>query len=288
MHSKHPSSALRNAVKAVGFDTKGSSWLSVSGGHSNQVWRIICDGKRLVVKSFPTDWNNPLFENSAHLEIWSLQNLATLHIAPVYQGSGTANGIPFVVYEHLDTVGETIAPEDVGVVLRQLHQSTAKLNTAFRNVPQLQNPVRRMLNLNLDIPASVSRILDVNQDAFETVPRRSLLHGDPTMSNFVLSRHGLKLIDWQCPALGDPIWDLAVFLSPAMRVAYRQKIVTEQDIDACLLGYGDDEIANSFRKHRSLFAAIFATYCIWQCQQGKLQYSSALDAELEVLDKAKD
>ena len=30
----------------------------------------------------------------------------------------------------------------------------------------------------------------------------------------------MRLIDWQCPALGDPAEDIACFLSPAMQVIY--------------------------------------------------------------------
>ena len=38
--------------------------------------------------------------------------------------------------------------------------------------------------------------------------------------NLILGEKGLRLIDWQCPAIGDPIVDIMMFLSPGMHEIY--------------------------------------------------------------------
>ena len=43
-----------------------------------------------------------------------------------------------------------------------------------------------------------------------------LLHTDVVPGNLILGDEGLRLIDWQCPAIGDPIVDIMMFLSPGM------------------------------------------------------------------------
>jgi thiamine kinase len=39
-----------------------------------------------------------------------------------------------------------------------------------------------------------------------------LLHTDVVPGNLILGDKGLQLIDWQCPAIGDPIVDIMMFL----------------------------------------------------------------------------
>ena len=51
-----------------------------------------------------------------------------------------------------------------------------------------------------------------------------LIHGDTVPNNFIQSVDALVLIDWQCPALGDPVLDLAIFLSPAMQQIARGRV----------------------------------------------------------------
>jgi thiamine kinase len=47
-----------------------------------------------------------------------------------------------------------------------------------------------------------------------------LLHTDVVLGNLILGDNGLRLIDWQCPAIGDLIVDIMMFLSPAMHEIY--------------------------------------------------------------------
>jgi aminoglycoside phosphotransferase (APT) family kinase protein len=47
------------------------------------------------------------------------------------------------------------------------------------------------------------------------------------------------LIDWQCPAVGDPCEDIAIFLSPAMQLAYRGTVLSRAEEQVFLTAYSD-------------------------------------------------
>jgi thiamine kinase len=50
---------------------------------------------------------------------------------------------------------------------------------------------------------------------------RSFLHTDIGPGNIIVTHDGrLVVIDWQCPAAGDPIQDMIAFLSPAFQILY--------------------------------------------------------------------
>ena len=47
-----------------------------------------------------------------------------------------------------------------------------------------------------------------------------LLHTDVVPGNLIFGDRCLQLIDWQCSAIGDPIVDIMMFLSPSMHEIY--------------------------------------------------------------------
>ena len=47
-----------------------------------------------------------------------------------------------------------------------------------------------------------------------------LIHTDVVAGNLIFGPEGLSLINWQCPALGDPVVDVAMFLSPGMHMIF--------------------------------------------------------------------
>ena len=56
-----------------------------------------------------------------------------------------------------------------------------------------------------------------------------LLHTDVVPGNLILGDEGLRIIDWQCPAIGDPIVDIMMFLSPAMHEIYGSGKLSTKD-----------------------------------------------------------
>ena len=61
-----------------------------------------------------------------------------------------------------------------------------------------------------------------------------LLHTDVVPGNLILGEEGLRLIDWQCPAIGDPIVDIMMFLSPGMHKIYGSGKLSMKDHETFL------------------------------------------------------
>ena len=108
-----------------------------------------------------------------------------------------------------------------------------------------------------------------------------LLHCDIVAGNVIVEDGTARLIDWQCPGRGDPCEDIASFLSPAMQLLYRGKILSAQEIS---------EFFDAYPTHQPRYEALaaayhfrMAAYCQWQIEQGQNDYVAGLEAELAAL-----
>jgi aminoglycoside phosphotransferase (APT) family kinase protein len=91
-------------------------------------------------------------------------------------------------------------------------------------------------------------------------PRR-LIHTDFGPGNLIEGSDGLKAIDWQCPAAGDPAEDLAAFLSPALQILYGRPPLTSAQEAALLDAYDDAETTARLQQLRPFFDWRMAAYC---------------------------
>ena len=131
--------------------------------------------------------------------------------------------------------------------------------------------------------------------------RDVLVHTDCAPGNMVSSPDGLRLIDWQCPGLGDGLQDVVTFLSPAMQVLYGYPVLTyEQEqhfLDTYVVALGDsvsDAKGTHARFHivRSSHHYRFAAYCAMRVQDTAASdqktshlYGMALQAEIQILHR---
>lgn len=90
----------------------------------------------------------------------------------------------------------------------------------------------------------------------------------------------ITLIDWQCPAIGDPTHDIAIFLSPAMQLLYRGAPLSENEVRQFLAGYPDQDIAQRYHELADWFHWRMACYCLLRASQGATDYSQAIELEL--------
>ena len=86
----------------------------------------------------------------------------------------------------------------------------------FRGVAGGVWPVQRledkMPDWRLKHP-ELARDIQALVDTGEPAPRRqTLVHGDYFSANLLLGPDGLRVIDWEMAALGDPMWDLAFLI----------------------------------------------------------------------------
>ncbi|MEI6762119.1 MAG: phosphotransferase, partial [Betaproteobacteria bacterium] len=126
-----------------------------------------------------------------------------------------------------------------------------------------------------------------------------LVHTDCGPGNMVSSPDGLRLIDWQCPGIGDGLQDVVTFLSPAMQVLYGYPVLTDGQEQQFLKAYVSalDEPLSDARETQARLNSVrsshhyrFAAYCAMRVQDTAASdertsrlYRVALQAEIELL-----
>ena len=189
-----------------------------------------------------------------------------------------------MLYDHAPGSPWLAEPEPVAAVLKAVHTHSARI------------PAPNGRNGSADLAAHGERILSLcsSQDramleelrpSIEVAPlaHRCLIHGDPVARNILMSENQTTLIDWQCPALGDPTEDLALFLSPAMQQLYRGSPLTPEEQERFLAAYGDPAIIARYRALKPWFSWRMASYCLWRSENGAPDYSVGLNLELDAL-----
>ena len=91
----------------------------------------------------------------------------------------------------------------------------------------------------------------------------ALLHTDIGPGNIIVSRDSgaLIVIDWQCPAAGDPVQDAIAFLSPAFQILYsREPLSARQEADF-FTAYDDSALEAHYRAMRPFYDWRMAGYC---------------------------
>lgn len=274
----------------------------LTGGYLNQVFRLTGPFGDWVVKCFKESREITLFPNMARAEARALAVLGPLGIAPrlIDFLDNPDHGLVLIYTFHPGEVWpgsmhEADAPSLSGVaaLLRQQHQLTVD---GFREVPVtpadilaqgdqfLTSPDRRQ-ELQLLRPAMVD---------CPVLLCRSLLHTDVGPGNLITGPQGLRLIDWQCPALGDPAEDLCAFLSPAFQILYGRPPLTVTQRETFLAAYGDRRVIERLQILESFFHWRMAAYCHMRRQQytttrpaAAAAYDLAFDALSKELAKVK-
>lgn len=262
----------------------GAEFESLYGGRTNRVWKVLDgDGDR-VLKLYRSDPSNPMFRNDAQLEAACLQALADTGFVPRLRGSGQFGSEQWVYYDHAPGSPWRSDPEPVARLLRRLHQMKVPIDApgGSNGSNDLERHGTRILQLCR--PNDRGALLDLKpKTAMAATTQTCLIHGDPVAGNILIAPTGLTLIDWQCPAIGDPCEDLALFLSPAMQQLYRGAPLSAEEEQRFLTGYGDARIVERYTALKSWFAWRMAAYCLWRVENGSAAYQKGLDLELGVL-----
>ena len=109
-----------------------------------------------------------------------------------------------------------------------------------------------------------------------------LLHTDVVPGNLILGEKGLRLIDWQCPAIGDPIVDIVMFLSPGMHEIYGSGKFSIKDHEDFLMNL-TPKLRSRYNIIGPLYHWRLAAYCFWKAEQGFIEYEKAALAEIDLL-----
>jgi len=109
-----------------------------------------------------------------------------------------------------------------------------------------------------------------------------LLHTDVVPGNLIIGKKGLRLIDWQCPAIGDPIVDIMMFLSPGMHEIYGSGKLSMKDHETFLMNL-TPKLRSRYNILGPLYHWRLAAYCFWKAEQGFIEYEKAALAEINLL-----
>lgn len=240
-------------------ETRGHIATPMVGGYQNQVFRVRGPAFDWVVKRFRPAAEITLFPNLPDAEALALERVSGRDVAPrpvAYIPEG-----PVLVYEFYE--GQAWAG-DLAEVDRLLRTIATLDPTGFRSVPMMPEAIlaQGAPFVAACPPAMQQRLAEARPHPVDLVagPRR-LIHTDFGPGNLIAGAQGLRAIDWQCPAAGDPAEDLAAFLSPAFQILYGRTPLSPDAEAALLAAYGDDETIGRLHRLRPFYDWRMATYC---------------------------
>ncbi len=279
-----PPRDLAGQLVREGLIPDGARFETLYGGRTNRVWKVLGGDADRVLKLYRPDLGNPLFRNDPGLEAQCLKALAPSGFVPRLRATGISGSDQWVFYDHAPGTPWHEGPESVAGLLSQLHGLPTKV------------PAPLGCNGSDDLTRHTARILGRcrSRVAFDLAPgvpgspvpptpHTCLIHGDPVAGNILVAPSGLTLIDWQCPLIGDPCEDLALFLSPAMQHLYRGSPLTPDEENRFLTAYGRPDIRDRFLALKPWYARRMAAYCLWRVETGSPAYQAGLELELATM-----
>lgn len=278
---------MERFLSAQGITNAGAAWTVLDGGQTNLVWRAISDQQDVVIKLFTQGTTNPLFPNNPIDEAYVLQQLDGLDIAPRLLHSIDTPVGHCLIYAHLKGMRWAKGTVGVAQMLSRLHEMSGPHD--LRRAPDGSDAITRQTLRILDKCDGAGAALMQGQRPQGCIPpsgKISLLHGDPVAGNIIDHLGNLRLIDWQCPAVGDPCEDIAFFLSPAMQSIYRGAPLSDEEQHLFLSTYRDQTTIARYRRLAPWYHWRTAAYYLWQVPTRGSAAREAVRLEIEALKRA--
>ncbi len=267
-----PPAPLVRALVARGLVAPGARWRVLPGGRVNRVWAVDRPTPR-VVKLFAPGGARVLFANDPAAEAAALHALAPLGLAPeplamIAAGEAGTAGPALVMARIGEGRPAALGPEAVGRLLARLH--------AIAPWPGLAEGPLGAGALGAEaqrLAAALGRPAPRIADPGEPPPRAVPTHGDPVPANILGDPARPVLVDWQCAALADPLRDLAIALSPAMRRIYGAQPWTAAEAEALLAAYAEAApdgavTCRRYRRLRPLLHLRVMLHCLARAAEG--------------------
>ena len=233
------------------------------GGYWNTVCRLQGDGIDWVVKVFAAQDGWRLFPILPDDEARALLRLKGHDVAPEYVEYHPSVGeLPAVlVYEWVEGTMWTTGTAEVARLFRRQHAVSVD---GFREVPTgsigiVEQGERLLQTADSHEAAMLRKVCPTAR--VQPTPRRALIHTDAGTGNFIVGPQGIRLIDWQCPALGDAAEDLFTFLSPAFQVLYDHEPLTSAERSEFLDVYDDSMVLARLAALEPVLTFRMGAYC---------------------------
>jgi thiamine kinase len=249
---------------------------ALTGGFWNDVYRLQGnnsmpgDGRDWVIKHFRAANPDGLYPILPEAEALALETLAGLDIAPEPVAFLAAG--PLLVYEFF--AGDVWRDDGaaVGRLLRRQHGVPVPPDSGFRHLPVtaesiLEQGDQILAQADPDDLSSRLRSLRPSPQPVPPLERLSLVHTDTWAGNFVQNGRHLRLIDWQCPGLGDPAEDVWTFLYSGYEMLLGRPRFEERVEAEFWAGYGDTAVADRLSLLAPFYAYRIAAHCCLRHQQ---------------------
>jgi len=238
----------------------------LAGGFWNDNFRVRGPGIDWVVKRYRKEHRESLFPNLPGAEARALSVLQPIQVAPARVAFfEQAEEYPVLVYQYWP--GQVWKKDVVPIarLLRRLH-ALPVARSEFRTLPVEATGILAQGDCLLDglPPTDMVERLRLRRPAPVTGPplqQPALVHTDVGAGNLIAGPQGVRLIDWQCPGIGDPAEDLWAFLSPAFHILFEHAPLTRMESECFVKTY--DEAGTTARlAHLSpYFAYRMTAYC---------------------------
>lgn len=277
----------------------------LEGGYHNDVFRVSDGSRTLVEKHYAAPYGpNPMYPNLPEQEALALRVMAESGRAPRFVDFVPATPTTRAVlrYEFVHGSGWSRGVVDVARLLHDVHRVPVdrRLRRLLRTPGDVLAHADSMVD---DVPRRLSAPLRAVRPDLDAASSRSLpagesvVHTDCGPGNVIRGgRHGLVLIDWQCPGRGDPVEDLACFRSPAMMILYGKRPLSPPTARRFLATYAGLSVdgAASVERFADVGAAWhfrIGAYCVWRAHELRrrapevaARYLRALAAEIDHLE----
>lgn len=290
--------ALRATLARHGIAGEAAQWQRLTGGYHNDVYRVRDGDIDVVMKHYVAPSGNPMFPQLPIDEHRALRHLAGTGLAPdPVAFFDEVDGHPALVYRFVPGSAWQTGVGSIAVLLAAVHGLEAGSHWRA-GVSAGADALAHAHSMIDTCPPSEERrrlgqlLTEMGGTTTSPGAATTLVHTDCGPGNVIMATHGAVLIDWQCPALGDPIEDLANFCSPAIQILYdRAPLTTSEEIEL-IERYGAVHPATADRwpSARWVFHGRLAAYCCVRRSELRerepevsARYARALAAELDLI-----
>ncbi|MET1412585.1 phosphotransferase [Roseibium sp. HPY-6] len=265
--------------------------------YTSRFWRLDTPDRIYVIKEFfPGAEDNPLYPTLPDQEAEALTFLAQYDLAPeleIYSQSPV--GTPLLVYGYgppkTDEIDVGEAADLIGRIanLKEPVPGHQTVPAGFHEV------LERGDAMLAAIPESRKAVnlkrLRPNDDAVENrTVERTLVHRSFCLGTIQSTADGARLIDWQFAGYGDPVEDIAGFVSPGLLKLYGLHPLVTYAEDMFLKHYPNQQIVERFLEERSAYHWRLAAYCLYRHETlgttnapAARAYGRALEEEVDLL-----
>lgn len=276
---------LRDFLAKQGLADNRSAFRKLKGGYLNSVWRVDTPERCLVAKEFAKPMTGTLFPNLPEDEAEALRRLEGLDVAPELVGFWPDASL--LVYDFVE--GE-MWDGDMASVAQLLLRKEAADPTGFRSVPLTIPDIIAEGDALFARCISPPDVIPPPQAKVPPPQKLSLIHTDIGV-NLVGAGSNLRLIDWQCPAIGDICEDIYSFLSPAFQILGERAPLNDAQVRDFWDALARPDLEARYDLLRPAYAWRFAGYCAWRAEVLEdaeicARYRRALGEELSYMGQS--